>query len=448
MSMNGIFILLALSLCVLLAVVALMPWWRRSEPRMGLLTLSVSAFQSRLDELDVDHTTHRLSHDDYQIQKQELQRQLLAASEGMSLVDTSTDGYARIPRPLMIMVGCWIPCLACLLYVGLPVLAPQFEADRDIRQQLWQADDQYRKLAEDWLGGHLSDLPDVLREHPAAVITAMQAQLYPYAHDALRWQRLSEAYATIGMASEALDAIDHAHRLRPEDPEISLADARMRFLLQQGRIDPTIPALLTAVLEKNPRHEGALMLMSMVTFRDQDYAAAIHWLTQLKAIRLARATADAPIDPALIAQLDQAISQAVQAQTSSVKNQLSSSLIITVQLSASLKAQVQPESTLFVFVRALQGSPAPYAVVRMPARVLLESLQHGQPLTVHLSDADHMLDGRTLSSAQRDHVSLIAAARISRSGQPLPVTGDMESLPQPLTGAEVRYTLNIDQIHP
>ncbi len=448
MSMNGLFILLALGLGVGLAVVALMPWWRGTLPRMGLLALGVSAFQSRLDELEADHAARDLSDDDYRIQKQELQRQLLAASAGVVTLDAQTDREVRVPRLLMIMVGCWIPCLAFLLYFGLPVLAPQFQTDRDIRQQLWQVSDQYHTLAEDWLSGHLADLPDALHEHPAAVITAMQANLYRYVLDALRWQRLSQAYAAIGMTDAALDAIDHAHRLQPDDPEISLADARMRFLIQQGRIDPAVPALLTAVLEKNPQHEGALMLMSMVTFRDQDYAAAIHWLTQLKAVRQARATPDAPADPVVIAQLDQAIAQATQAQTSTVKNQVSTALVITVQLPASLWAQVQPESTLFVFARALQGSPAPYAVVRMPAHVLLESLRGGQPLTVHLSDADHMLAGQTLSSAQRDHVPLVVAARISRSGQPLPMAKDMESLPQPLKGAETRYTLNIDQIHP
>jgi cytochrome c-type biogenesis protein CcmH len=85
-----------------------------------------------------------------------------------------------------------------------------------------------------------------------------------------------------------------------------------------------------------------------------------------------------------------------------------------VSITPQLAKEVPAGAPLFVFVRDGEGAGPPLAVTRRNAAEL--------PLTVELSDRDSMIPGRSLSNAAR----LTVVARVTRSGQPVARSGDLE----------------------
>jgi cytochrome c-type biogenesis protein CcmH len=87
---------------------------------------------------------------------------------------------------------------------------------------------------------------------------------------------------------------------------------------------------------------------------------------------------------------------------------------IQVSLDPKLAANVSPTDTVFIFARAVQGPPMPLAVVRKHVKDL--------PVTVVLDDSKAMAPELRLSK----FTEVVVGARVSRAGDPLPRSGDLE----------------------
>ena len=108
-----------------------------------------------------------------------------------------------------------------------------------------------------------------------------------------------------------------------------------------------------------------------------------------------------------------------------------------VTLDPKLKGDVQPDDAVFVFARAAEGPPMPLAVIRKTVRDL--------PLSVTLDDSLAMRPGLEISKFPK----LILGARISKSGQATPQSGDIEgSLPGMTPEASKVYPITIDHKRP
>ena len=115
-----------------------------------------------------------------------------------------------------------------------------------------------------------------------------------------------------------------------------------------------------------------------------------------------------------------------------------SSIVVTIDLQAELKAGLSGEDILFVFARAVNGPPMPLAAVRQPARDF--------PVQVVLDDERAMLPSLKLSDFQE----ITVGARISRSGAPTAQSGDFQSLTRTLhlDGGPLSVALTVDQVVP
>lgn len=407
----------ALLLLLVLTLVVLRPWWQRPNAAGGLQALNVSVFNSRMQELEQDQAQGRLESGEFEQQKLALQRQLLAAAAPQA----GQGRVVRVSRLGQAMVGLWIPLLVLLVYV--------LVANRGETFRYLQAQDRYRTQAAQILQGQEPQGAGQI-EDGVGLLQAIQSQVYEKPQDPQLWLHLSQAYTAAEATEPAVQALERAHRLAPDDDRITMTYAQMRFFTQQGKLDDTTRRMVQDLLQRQPNHEGALMLMAMGSFRNADYAQAIDWLQRLRALRLQHDTPES----ASVQALDKALTEARTAQQNSL------SIQVTVQLSPALRAQVQPTDTVFVYVKALQGMPMPYAVHKRSADVLLS----GQPLSETLSDQDAMMPGRTLSAGKANGETLVVGARISKSGNPLPQPGDLEALPVPL-GQQTRFVLSIDQ---
>jgi cytochrome c-type biogenesis protein CcmH len=109
---------------------------------------------------------------------------------------------------------------------------------------------------------------------------------------------------------------------------------------------------------------------------------------------------------------------------------------LQVDISPELKAKAGPDTTVFVYAKAMQGPPMPLAV---------RKLQLGDlPVTLTLSDDDAMLPSMKLSSFDQ----VIVGARVSSSGNPVAQSGDFYTELEAVDSANppAQINLTIDQI--
>ena len=92
--------------------------------------------------------------------------------------------------------------------------------------------------------------------------------------------------------------------------------------------------------------------------------------------------------------------------------------------------------TLFVFAREMNGPPMPVAIVRATKKDL--------PFTFRLDDSTSMMPSRKLS----DVGTVVIVARLSKSGQAMPQSGDLEGISQPVTLGTDGVTIVIDRERP
>jgi cytochrome c-type biogenesis protein CcmH len=272
----------------------------------------------------------------------------------------------------------------------------------------------------------------------------LQKSLAGKPDDARGWALLAQAYSALGQPRQALDALDHLLKLKPDDPDAMVAWVEATAENSPSHeINDAGRAKLQRALQLEPTHQRALWLLGISDFQRDDYAgAAKQWKILLPLLdpgskvavavkqELADAEARAGGAPdATLAAADPAPTPSAAAAPGAV------ALEVIVKLDPKLAAQVQPSDTLFVFARAVDGPPMPLAVARLKATDL--------PAKVTLTDAMAMAPAMTLSKFPK--VSI--AARISRSGDAMPQAGDLESAPvQVATDSHAPIALTIDKV--
>jgi hypothetical protein len=118
-------------------------------------------------------------------------------------------------------------------------------------------------------------------------------------------------------------------------------------------------------------------------------------------------------------------------------NNTGTSLSGEVVLAAALAAKVSAGETLFIIAKSINSPGAPVAVLR--------STVGNWPMKFSLDDSLAMLPGRNLSSAG----PVMIEARISRRGQPLPASGDLQGSVGPVKPSEhAPLNILIDRVIP
>src|SRR5215469_16773912 len=92
----------------------------------------------------------------------------------------------------------------------------------------------------------LPDLPFANRVSPAAqqamiqtMVSGLAAKLKDNPQDAQGWAMLGRSYAVLGDTDKAIDAYEHAHQLKPDDPAIALAEAAA--MLAGRKVEDPVP---------------------------------------------------------------------------------------------------------------------------------------------------------------------------------------------------------------
>lgn len=289
-----------------------------------------------------------------------------------------------------------------------------------------------------WLGA-----PDALvppeRAHEAgklddlqieAMVENLARKVRQRPDDARGWSLLARSLAAMGRYDEAAEAYGHLNELAPNEPSI-LADYADVLGMAQGRSLAGRPyELVKKALAIDPHHRKALALAGTAAMDAGDYAGALgYWqtlattsepgsqdeqdvLALLDELRQKAAAAGKPLPAAGRAAHASPPAQVAKAP-SAPKATSAQALTGSVSIAPAMAAKMNPSDTLFVFARAENGPRMPLAVVRTSAASL--------PLKFSLDDSMAMAPTARLSGASAVRIE----ARISRSGNALPQSGDL-----------------------
>lgn len=432
-----IFIALAIILAILLAIIVLMPWLRadKSAQNDQLIALNVEVFKQRLDELKSDFELGQMSADEFKVQKTELERQLLLASEdknqkpvdkGDANSQETNDSLARLKQELRFTQS---PKARLTILICIPLLiifAYALSANRTPVMQLWQAQDEVGQIADDLLTGKIDSPPEWAAENSIGLLGAIQTNVHHHAHDAMRWMRLSDIFLAFEATEQAMEAQARAYRLSPENEEVAVRYAQTQFFASGGMLTPDSRKALYSVLKTNPNHQGAQMLMAMGEARAGNYEQAQAWITKLRDEIQSR---DGDHSEALqslnkLTENIQAQQQASSVEQSAPKASTADvNIAVSVKINPSLVPMVESSDILYVTVRESAGGP-PLAAKRLPASDLTRAVDG---FNIELTDSDAMMPSRTISQAMEQDKDLVVSARVSKSGQAITESGDLSA---------------------
>ena len=276
------------------------------------------------------------------------------------------------------------------------------------------------------------------REMPRTLedaIVKLEGELQRDPNQVEGWRLLGRAYIAQGNSAKAAQALTHALKLAPDDPDLLAETAEMRALATpERRFDAEGVAMLRHAIELQPMHQRSRWFLGIAQRQaSQPAEAARTWEPLLTVV-------DAAAAAPLRAQIDAARAEAglaplPAAASPSAAAPAQGGLKVKVTVAPELAAKIPPNATLFVIARQSGGPPMPVAVEKLAATDF--------PREVVLDDGDSPMP--TMKLSQLDTVDVLA--RISASGNAMPQSGDLEAKVKPSDKSGV-VELVIDSVRP
>jgi len=276
-------------------------------------------------------------------------------------------------------------------------------------------------------------------------ISSLKSKLEKNPGDVDGWLLLGRAYKSVESNSEASDALAKAYALAPERPEIEIAYAEALALANPSRrIDGKPLQMIKHALAADPSNQDGLWLLGMSAYQNGKYADAIlSWekiLVQLgpDSDVLESVTNMIGDAKAHLAGGDALAATAAGLAPAAVAGPASGPQIkVHVVVAERQMQKVRPGDTLFIYAKAASGPPMPIAIQKLQASAL--------PITVTLTDGMGMMPSMNLSQFPK----VIISARISRSGNAIAQSGDLQAVSPVIdVGQRATVELSIDQVVP
>lgn len=435
----GVFIVAAL-LFVLPALL------RKQQDKTELLereTANIAIYRDQLSELDNDLHNDILSKEQYDKSKQELHKRMLQdlAISSKNLTASSIIKGGGITTIAIVILA--VPLAAISLYLILG----------DTRGLLSQS-----QLA-DVTQSHSQDMAEMPPGHTEikSVVDNLVARLKENPEDIEGWVMLGRTYAITGQFDEASATYAKLIEIIPDSAQLLSDYADVLAMTNNGSLIGKPAELINQALKIDPNYPKALALAGTVEFEQKKYdQATVYWERLLSAIpsdsRLAKSVSDsiaqakslameskesaAPMQLAQNSNISNDLPAEAKQQSSSDKFDNAKAITGTVTLDPSLTNKVLPNDTLFVFARAKTGPKMPLAILRLTAKDL--------PATFSLDDDMAMTPTMKMSSFPE----VVIGARITKSGQAIPASGDLEGFSQPVKIGDKDVAIVIDQIIP
>jgi cytochrome c-type biogenesis protein CcmH len=398
-----LFMLLALAMCLCIAAVFIWILLRQRPVRTSAsqAKLNASVYRAQISDLDREHQSGHISTQEWQQTRDELSQRLL---EDTSVGD---DPEARKEKPALwttvfLAIAFPLASLSFYLWVGEPEALQAMATEPP------------EKAMQSELTGMAQSLAKKLEANPDN-------------HEG--WVMLGRSYRTLEKYDQAASAYDRALKLSADDG-LKLERAEVLALKAQGNFDGEPWDVIRDILKKDPQHKGALLLAGSASYAHDKYADALRYWQQARKLM----AADHPDVPGLegaIATVQNKLGLPVTAATTpppkastaaasagvtasaSPGGQAGLNVTGRLSLAAALKDKTLPSDLVFVYASPANGDRMPLAIFKSTVAKL--------PLNFTLDDSTAMLPDRKLSGAGE----VILKARISKSGNAIPQSGDL-----------------------
>jgi cytochrome c-type biogenesis protein CcmH len=405
--------------CVAVALAFILPPLLRKKAvtaKAARRDINIAVYRDQMKEMEADRSNDLLTEEQYQAGKIELESRL--AEDALAKADAVMTPVAS--RRLGFTLAGVLPIAAFGMYfwLGNPMSLTAI------------AEAQANPVAASAQGGHdLTKMVQKIEEKTKADPNNVEA-----------WTMLAKTYAAMERWPDALQAYEKAMKLKPDTPVIMTGYAEA-LAINNGRDLKGKPIeLVLQALEKNPDDAKGLELAGISNFQDKNYAQAAYYFKHL----LKQLPPESPYAQDIAEAQKEAtrLSRGAGTGLDNLSDQApakaaapGATLHGKVDIAPALKGKVSDKDIVFLFARSAQGG-APVAAIRSTAGKF--------PLEFELSDAMAMNPDNKLSNFKE--VSL--TARVSKSGQPMGGSGDLEGT---LTGVKVGskdIKLTIDKIRP
>jgi len=193
--------------------------------------------------------------------------------------------------------------------------------------------------------------------------------------------------------------------------------------LPGGSLAGVAGAAIDQALALDPTNVKALWLKASQAHEQRRYSEALSWWARLKSALPANSE-DGRIIDANIAE-DRSIANSAGAAPAAGNAQAAPGAVSgTVSVATRYADRIAPNATLFIYAKSVDSPGPPLAVLRTSAA--------NWPVSFRLDDSLAMLPGRRLSQFDK----VVVEARISRSGQATPTSGDLYATSPVLRPAE------------
>ncbi len=429
------FLIMAGTLIALGLAFVLLPLTRQRKVQAGTphFQSNLLIHREQLKQLQTDRDSGVLSAEEFESERAELGKRVLEDALA-TLKDSVPVNPASNGRWAAILVAVLLPASAVGLYLRFgapeavaPAVKPVVVSSPATPSPHGMSFDQIRDSAES-LAARLQDKPD----------------------DGESWATLARSYNVLGRFGEAAAAYAKAVSLLPADAQL-LADYADALAMTQGQKLAGRPLeVITQALKIDPVNLKALALAGSAAFERKDYPGAVGYWEKVvqtapadsefarsigSSLEEARARAEgrSPVVTLPSIMPDKAASAAPMTDSAAAGG---ATLSGTVSLAPQLAGTVKPDDTVFIFARAEKGPRMPLAILSKPFREM--------PVPFTLDDSSAMAPGMKLSGAD----SVMIVARISRSGNATPQSGDLEGTMGPVRPGLQNVRIMIDKVLP
>lgn len=402
--------------------------------------VNITVYRDQFAELDNDLENDILTREQYNKSKQELQqRMLLDVPEREKMIIKKNKKIHNIA--LSTVIGLTLPLAAVFLYLVIG----------DTRGLLPQA--QLANATQMNRGGEASPSG---HDNFSSVLDNLIARLNNNPEDIEGWIMLGRTYAIMERYTEASNTYAKLVELVPNNPQILSDYADVLAMKNQGNLAGKPTELIFEALRIDPQYPKALALAGTAEFEQGKFEqAAVHWEKLLELIpadsQLAKSVKESIDEAKTLAAGGQVAASEQQAKIPEAQQQpqqanvllekasvdatapVSISISGQVSISKELASKASPNDTLFIYARAKTGPKMPLAILRLKASDL--------PATFTLTDDMAMTPTMKMSSFSE----VVIEARISKSGQAVPASGDLQGFSQPVKIGNNNIAILIDK---
>ena len=404
--MNILFWALLLLMLLVAVVILIYPLLRaRYTDAIAYKDSNLGLYDDKLAELETDLGEGRIDHEQYQLARQEIDRELLLDIPTESRENASIHYASQIKRQpgLALMISVFLPMVALLVYMKLGM-----HASTDMQHAQAQA-----PVAQTQQPRQAGSLEDMTR--------SLAQRLQQQGGSQEEWAMLGRAYKHLGQYMMSVEAFEQANKMAP-NAQLMIEQTESMALANSQRFTPEARALVMRALELEPDNLNVLWFAGVAEFQAGNYRSSIEHLSRLAD----EAKKDPEVERSLRLYIDKARDQLLAAGedipttdeimgASTVSSDVAASganVQVKVDISSEVRSRFKPGDAVFVYAKAAAGPKMPLAAQRLTLAQL--------PATVTLDDSMAMMEGMNMSAFG----SVVISARVTTTGSAIAKAGD------------------------